>query len=236
MHLALPLPQRRRPAPEYRALGPDIYDGSVGVGLFLAEVAEAEGDRRIRGTAIGAASHAASRLDLVAVHERLGFHAGTIGIAVALAQIGATLDDERLVARGAALACEVLANAAGSDAHDVVSGRAGGIVGLLQLARLLDDDRLVTAAESLGDDLIDCARLAADLASWPAVGYRASKDPVGLAHGAGGIGWALLELAEATGADRFRATARSAFAYDERSSVRAIPAGPTCEAQRRRRR
>src|SRR6059058_2349836 len=45
----------------YRALGADLYGGTAGVGLFLAELAHATGDAEARATALGALRHAASR-------------------------------------------------------------------------------------------------------------------------------------------------------------------------------
>ena len=50
--------------------------------------------------------------------------------------------------------------------------------------------------------------------SWAEPGRRYPHHLCGLAHGAGGIGWALLELSAATGDERFRAAASGAFAYE----------------------
>ena len=47
----------------------------------------------------------------------------------------------------------------------------------------------------------------------------AAATSAALSHGAGGIGWALLELYAATGDDRFRVGAEGAFAYERRGDA-----------------
>ena len=53
-----------------------LYDGTAGIGLFLAQVAAATGDEAARRTAAGALRHAVERAG-----EGDGLHAGALGVA-----------------------------------------------------------------------------------------------------------------------------------------------------------
>ena len=53
-------------AAEYHALGPSLYGGTAGVGLFLAQLANATGDGSFRRTAVGALRHATASGEAVA--------------------------------------------------------------------------------------------------------------------------------------------------------------------------
>ena len=72
-----------------RALEPNLYDGTAGVGLFLAQLAAVTGDADVRRTAVGAL-HGALLRALEGTRQRVGvgFHAGSLGIAWAAARGG----------------------------------------------------------------------------------------------------------------------------------------------------
>ena len=72
----------------YEALGPDLYSGTAGVALFLAELYSETGAEQTRRTALGAIRHALSRLDTVPAFARLGLFSGWIGVALAAVRVG----------------------------------------------------------------------------------------------------------------------------------------------------
>jgi lantibiotic modifying enzyme len=88
----------------FRALGADLYGGSAGVGLFLAEAAAATGVQELRRTALGALRHAISRADDLPETSRVGLYAGRPGVALALAMSAHTLDEPDLTAAARAMA------------------------------------------------------------------------------------------------------------------------------------
>ena len=45
----------------YKTLGPDVYAGTSGIALFMAELAGLTGDPEVRRTAFGAIRHALAR-------------------------------------------------------------------------------------------------------------------------------------------------------------------------------
>jgi lantibiotic modifying enzyme len=189
--------------PEYRALEPNLYDGTAGVGLFLAQLAAVTGDPAIRRTAVGALRHAVARAP---AYRSDGFHAGSLGIAWAAARAAALLGEPELEA-GARSVVATAAPVAG-ECSDVLLGRAGSALARLAL------DTPVEAAVADGEALLARATRSRHGWSWAAPGARRRHHLCGLSHGAAGIGWALLELYAATGDDRFREGAEGAFAYE----------------------
>jgi lantibiotic biosynthesis protein len=181
---------------ELRALGPDLYGGTAGVGLFLAHLAAATGDADARRTAVGALRHAAGR-----AAPRDGFHSGSLGIAWAAVRAGALLGSEELQAVAGAVVRTARPAAAPTRRSDVGKGAAGTALALLALG-------LADEAAATGESLLARARITRHGWSW-APGHLC-----GLSHGAAGIGVTFAELFAATGDERFRAAADGAFAYE----------------------
>jgi lantibiotic modifying enzyme len=190
------MPQRA----ELAALGPDLYGGTAGVGLFLAQLASATGDVDARRAAVGALRHAAR-----SAVPRDGFHSGSLGVAWAAERVGRLLGDEELRASARTLLGTARPPATPARRADVGMGAAGAVLALLGLG-------LVADAVAAGEPLLGRARVTRHGWSW-APGHLC-----GLSHGAAGVGLALLELYAATGDGRFRSAAEGAFAY-ERSWV-----------------
>jgi class II lanthipeptide synthase len=188
----------------YRALEANLYDGTAGVGLFLAQLAAVTGSADARRTALGAMRDAVGRPG-----RREGFHVGSLGVVWAAACVAALLDDEALDANARELA--VVASPIPDGCPDVVFGSAGSLIARLALAEALDAPALVDEAVATGEQLLATARVTRHGWSWASIGGR---HLCGVSHGAGGIGWALAELHGVTGDERFRAGATGAFAYE----------------------
>jgi class II lanthipeptide synthase len=201
----------------YRSLEPNLYDGTAGVGLFLAHLASVTGDAGARRTAVGAMRQSIARAPAIPPDRRDGFHAGSLGISWAAARAGTLLMEEELHA-GAHTVLAVAPTPAPERRPDVVPGSAGCVIGLLALAEVFDDSALIQQAVAAGEELLARATVNRYGCSWAIPGRRYPHHLCGLSHGAAGIGWALLELFAATGDERFRAAASGAFEY-ERSWV-----------------
>jgi class II lanthipeptide synthase len=191
---------------KYRALEANLYDGTAGVGLFLARLAALTGDAAVRRTSVGAMRHATAPQPPAAD----GFHAGALGIAWAAARAAALLDDDELGASATALATRGRPPSDPDRCPDVIMGAAGAILALLAFG----DPALLEDAARTGDELLAQATVTAHGLAWPLPDRRHRRPLCGLSHGAAGIGWALLELFAATGDERFRAGAEGAFAYE----------------------
>ncbi len=200
----------------WETIGPDLYGGTSGVALFLAELFARTGEARYRETAREALRHAAGRLDAVPATFRQGFYSGRIGIAFALARAGALLDDRALAQEAAR---ELDRRAADSNEDillDVISGAAGSIPPLLLLSRRLGREDLRDLAGRLGRLVVAAADRDASGWKWgdAATGFPSLRPLTGYGHGAAGIGAALLELFAATGDTAWRESGLGAFRYE----------------------
>jgi MYXO-CTERM domain-containing protein len=194
----------------HRALGPDLYGGTSGVALFLAELSVVSGSAEAARTAIGALKQALSRLDAVPPETRLGLYTGWTGIAYSAARVGTILDAGRLEARARTALRQLRRGHADVREFDLIAGRAGAIAALVAL----DRDEWLRFAVELGDELLDAAVRSDEGLSWVSPGIRSRRNLTGFSHGASGAAYALLELFTRTGEDRFRAAAEDAVAYE----------------------
>ncbi len=209
----LPGPYTNSPGGTYQALGPDLYGGTSGIALFLAELGVVTHDSKICHTALGAIRHALAAAERVPVPLRVGLYTGWVGLALAAVRVGQLLDEADLVTQAERLLHNLDRHSAGSN-YDFLSGRAGAIVGLLILRNMLGSDAPDRLAIELGTELLDAADKGKHGYSWRTAIPAYPRNLTGLSHGAAGIGASLLELYAMTGAVRFRRGAEEAYAYE----------------------
>jgi lantibiotic modifying enzyme len=202
----------------HRSFGPDLYGGTSGIALFLARLYKATGEPLFRRTALGALEQTLSRLDRLVPPFRVGVYSGLTGVAYALAQCANLLEEDRFRDAAARAAGDLLADEIRPEALDVVAGSAGAIPVLLGLSSLLGNGDLPDLARRHGENLLATARRQGDACSWMTLPPDGTQMPdlTGFSHGTAGIGWGLLELAKATGEDRYGEAAESAFRYERR--------------------
>lgn len=199
----------------YTSFGPELYGGTAGVGLVLAELFDAGGgeDAELRRVALGALEHALSRAPEIPPPSRLGAYGGQLGIALCAARAGTLLDEPTLGERAEELV-------AGLDYEteplesDLVAGRAGGILALLCLRELGVAGATLDRAAELGEDLLATAERGEAGWSWASSAAAEGRNLTGLSHGAAGVGLALMELHRVSGEARLRDAAEGAFAYE----------------------
>lgn len=209
-----------------RPLDTHLYGGATGIAFFLAALDHARGTaehaptvrralapllRSLRGLRADPARAAALRVNV-------GGLVGAGSWIYALARIGAWLGDEEML-DGAHAAAALLTPARidADDRLDVTKGAAGAILALLTLHAL--DPRAGAAghtplevAARCGAHLLACRRQTpARPRAWtcPGVGPL-----TGFAHGASGIGLALLRLSASTGDGAPVQAALEGFAYE----------------------
>jgi type 2 lantibiotic biosynthesis protein LanM len=194
-------------------IGTDLYSGGAGIALFLAYLARATG--RASFEELARAAYRSVRRDLRRPDPEMGVGA----FAGAPSRLYAALHLSHLWGEP-----EVLAEALGAlravrravrrDAtFDLLGGAAGCILVMLRLHRWRPDPAALAIARHCGDHLLRNAVAESPGKGWlqPWVG---TQPLLGLAHGAGGIAWALFELAAATGDRRYHAAAAEALAYE----------------------
>lgn len=193
----------------HSAGGATFYDGTAGIGWFLAHAAAATGDDAARRDALGAFRHA---LGSRSADTPLGFHDGSAGIGWAVLDGGVALGDP-VAADGLA----VLRDAVGASVttplpDELISGRSGLIPAALSGAELArerldrpDEARALEAdAIRLGEQVLTSARRTPWGWTWPSsIGGEDEPALCGLGHGGSGPVLACAQLAALTGDPRF---------------------------------
>jgi hypothetical protein len=199
---------------KYAALGPDLYAGTSGIAIFLAELYGATGDGAAHMAALGAIRHALSRVDAVSPRARLGLHSGWIGIALVAARLGLCFKDEKLLGSAIRLARRTMDECLEECEFDIISGAAGAIGALVVLHDILADASLLDFAARLGNELIRAVKKSDAGYSWKAASDSTGRNLTGFSHGTAGVAYALLELFDATREAKYRNTAEQALAYE----------------------
>ena len=202
-----------------------LYDGTAGIGWFLAHVAATTDDGLARRDARGALRHA---LNSVADGGPLGLYDGAAGIGWAALDGGLALDDP-IAEEGLALLLDAVSRSLGASLPDeLIGGRAGVILAALSGARLAserlarpgDAERLTNGAVELGHQLLESAVRSSTGWTWPNA-FGADDEPplCGLGHGGSGPVLAAAHLAAVSG-ERAFVIAATEGARAERSWMR----------------
>ncbi|UQN08022.1 lanthionine synthetase LanC family protein [Deinococcus sp. QL22] len=198
----------------YGAMGSNLYDGTAGIALFLAELALRTGDLATRRTALGAIRQALHAAETLPPDNVLGLYTGWTGIALTATRLATLLGEEDLRERAHAVWRRALQVPRKVGTFDLLSGRAGAIIALIALHALLDDPPALEAAILLGDELLVCAQKSKLGLSWQSDTAFVHPNLTGLSHGTAGASLALLELFQATGNLAYRQAAAGAFDYE----------------------
>jgi type 2 lantibiotic biosynthesis protein LanM len=195
-------------------LGPDLYDGVAGIGLFLAHLGAITSDAR--HTELARAALAAFRRQ--ARHDNrlarnIGGFSGWGGAIYALGHLSRLWNEPALIAEAEEIVGSLAPMIREDKQFDIISGSAGCILCLLGQDRLAPSGGALAAAKLCGDHLLERVTVTEHGPAWlnPALG----KQPLaGFSHGVAGIAYALLELAGATGDERYRTAALAALGYE----------------------
>jgi class II lanthipeptide synthase len=204
-------------------LGPDLYNGTSGIAVFLAAYAAVTGHAPSAALARAALAHLRKNLksrNAARFARALGIGGATgLGsIVYAFAVIAKCLDDGGLRAEAGSAARLFTDELIAADKQlDVMSGSAGGILGLLRLHRDTGADDVLARAIRCGEHLLAQRRLGAEgCRSW-AIQGKDGKALNGMSHGAAGFAYALSSLAAATSREEFAAAAAECIAFEDSS-------------------
>ena len=207
-------------ATAFRAMGTNLYDGTSGIGLFLAWLAHLTGDPITRATAEAALAQALTAVDQLAESGEYGFYSGLSGIGWACREAGGVLGHEALATRGEVALRAAARITPNRQRVDVINGSAGLIPVLVESAVGAWRDELIAAAIRHGEELLDLAERGERGWSWDTLGLPNEPHLLGFAHGVSGIACALAALAKAADRRDFLNGAREALRY-ERAHFRA---------------
>jgi type 2 lantibiotic biosynthesis protein LanM len=194
--------------------GPDLYLGISGIALFLAHLGAVSGEPRF--TRLARAATVTLRAQIARggrLVDAVGGFAGWGGIVYTLTHLGVLWGDESLLDLAEQVAAPLGPEIDADEYSDVVAGAAGCLVALLGLHTLRPSGPALPLALRCGERLLARARRMER--GWGWILDRAGLLPLaGFSHGAAGISWALLQLAAATGDERFHQAALKALEYE----------------------
>ena len=189
----------------HRACGPSFYDGTAGIGWFLARASVTLDEDLARRDALGAFRHA---MDAVSPDGSPTFHDGSAGVGWAVLDGGLALADP-IAAEGLGVLVAAVDRCVASPLPDeLIAGRAGVVLAALSAAglardrldRAADAQRLEAGAVQLGRQILASARRTATGWTWPnAIGGEDEPPLCSLAHGGSGMVLACAYLAALTG-------------------------------------
>jgi type 2 lantibiotic biosynthesis protein LanM len=190
----------------------DLYHGSGGIALFLAYLDALVPRPEFRRAAERALAHAVAVTD----RTRIGAFDGLGGLIYVLTHLHHLWQDHRLLQLAVRLGRELPGRIDADARFDVLGGCAGDVPVLLGLAHATDGQGL-DDARRCADRLLRHAVADGDVLSWPLTDPReASANLTGFAHGAAGIGWALIQLGRLADRPSYVDAGRRAFAYEAR--------------------
>jgi type 2 lantibiotic biosynthesis protein LanM len=204
-------------------LGPDLYNGICGVGVFLAAHAAVTGNNASAELAYAGLAQLRKNLksrNAARMARALGL-GGAVGlgsVVYALAVMAKCLRDDGLLA-DARQAAELFTDdlIAADKLLDVVSGSAGGILSLLRLYRDTRSDDVLRRAVKCGVHLLGQPRLGPEgRRTWVGQG-SGPRGLNGMSHGAAGFAFALASLTQATGRQEFAQAAAECIAFENSS-------------------
>jgi lantibiotic modifying enzyme len=202
------------------AVGPELYGGSAGIALFLAELYGSTGDEATRLVARAAIRRSVHYMQQYPTGAQpVSFFAGHLGLAYATCRLMDLDPEADLDSHLAWLVDCIVPEETEPPPLDVIAGCAGAIPPLLVLARRPGLERLAPVAVRCGEEICRTAVWEDGLCHWDSarmIGGDLAAPPVtGFAHGPSGLALALLALYAETGTQRYRDTARGAFAFED---------------------
>lgn len=194
-----------------RGMSYHLYDGGVGIALFLAAVARVTDDGTWAGLAraalrpIEAVLESPRREELVR-RERLGACSGLGSIVYGATLIAQLLDDDGILDMARRTARLITPERIAKDGRfDVEGGAAGAALGLRALYRIAPEPWIRHSMEVCAEHLADRLQTSPGAV------------PPGLAHGLSGLAYAFLAVAEVTCSSRWIAAAADALLLERRA-------------------
>lgn len=208
---------------ELRRLDHSLYDGSVGIALFLValDTVEATGHGELAEEALLSLRKTlrdANDLSHLLDRTGIGIANGISGVIYGLTQIGrmtrhaSWLDDAQLAAGSIGLS-----RIRSERETEVFKGTSGTLLSLLSLHALVGERWLLRLAIECGEHIL------------AGMGSFSGDGAAGFAHGAGGLGAALGSLARVTSDARFANASETAFRQAMAAGSSGIEHGPSDE-------
>jgi len=206
-----------------------LYDGQAGIAVFLAATARVTGETRYEQAALAALERiirpeyfALNRGKLTAIG--LGIGKGLGSVIYGILTVATILKRPDLVRHAGKFARVIeAAELRKLPDVDVLGGSAGCLLAYAALDSAQPDIAWRTTIRRCADHLISRAHVEDGKAFWTDPNQSAEAAPrTGLAHGAGGIGYALWVAGEPLGDLKYKKFGRMALSYDDAVLIQLI--------------
>lgn len=195
--------------------GHSLYEGQLGIALYLAVYADLKDDKAAARGAARAASPWVNAEPTVHTVRDNGAMVGLGSIIYALFRIGMHLSEEPYIKQALEIARSVSMDRIESDTvHDVNLGNAGLLLALTNLLEYENDDTVRRLGRDVTEHIIDLQVASEpEHAAWETV---REQPTTGFAHGTAGIAYALARWHSLTGNQRARQTATRAIRFEDK--------------------
>jgi type 2 lantibiotic biosynthesis protein LanM len=196
-------------------LGIDLYNSLPGLLLFLAYLGSITKQNNYISLAKRVLKALILQIDEANPYMRSpGAYDGWSGIIYALTHLASLWEDPALLAKAKSIV-ELLPGLIREDrSFDIVNGSAGCIASLLALYAYAPDQGVLDLAVEAGQHLVGHAKPMLRGWAWETMPSFTTQPATGFAHGAAGIGWALLQLGKVAKEQSFIFAAQEAFEYE----------------------
>jgi type 2 lantibiotic biosynthesis protein LanM len=202
-----------------------LYDGRVGLGVFLAGLARVFDDEQHERLARETVSPVLDALDEGTFENDptsarypprpVGGAVGLGSIAYGLTKVGELLDDSQYYHAARKVAGVIDdERIAADEQYDVLQGSAGAVLGLVSLYEATEDEEILDRARRAGEHLLESATHRDGIPTWAPASI--GRPVCGFSHGIAGIAYALARLEAATGESRFGTVAAESLAFERR--------------------
>lgn len=206
---------------EFQPSNLSLYDGKVGIALFLAALSNMTGEAAYRELCLRALHDFRRAADLAVpepvrdsnFHLNLGLSSGLASSMYALTCIGRFLADDELLAIALDMVHLVTPDVIAADTYlDILGGTTGMLLSLLTLYDITQEQIALEVAISCGQSLLSRSVPTKNGRAWKTLSGRLLT---GFSHGAAGIAYALLKLAQVTGDRTYQTAAEEGIVYEQ---------------------
>ncbi|GAA5530717.1 type 2 lanthipeptide synthetase LanM family protein [Herpetosiphon gulosus] len=200
---------------ELQMVGLDFYDGLPGIIYFLAYLGAISGVERYTQ----AAERALQTLELLLEQQQatltdVGAFVGWGGLSYLYWHLASLWQKPALLNKAETWLARIPQLLVNDTTFDLMAGAAGSLLVGLRIYAHTPSSELYASLLACGDHLLASSQAEAIGRSWQTITDAEQPALGGLAHGTAGIAWALIELAQLTNDQRYRACGLQALAYD----------------------
>jgi lantibiotic biosynthesis protein len=201
-----------------KTLGPEIYNGTSGIALFLLYLNKVTNKGTYSKTINGAINQSLSKIDDLQSISRFGFYSGILGVCYALTKVGIELNRSDYVEKSIEIFDKLFSTVREYHLKDFISGNAGSIPILIDLYKEFNNNKILDLAINLGDELLSSTQQETVGCSW---GYKVNgiergySNLTGFSHGAAGIVYALLKIYQITDNRKYFDIAEKGISYED---------------------